>query len=308
MLANELNMRTLTTDSLPEKHVNDLGLRVRKVIQADLNGDGQDEWLLWPESPMNPFFFTLADDNHHAVSTPAVDPFDHGDEIRLWRLPDDAGTAIAYLISPYTNNYPEPWACTYDPICGMGGGGYTCLPNGERILSLWRMDRLTFTQSGFNVCGTDFTTLFPEGKGSTVIDGGEIIPEEGVAYASYDSLRYEWDTSSKNFVKLITGAEPTPFPTPIRTPEPQYRYVNEALDAGDYPAALTMLDETATRSQNDYRENPDTLYAYQYQRAFILEALNRPDEAAGRVRYHLRSCAGLRLGDARGAASGSDRW
>jgi tetratricopeptide (TPR) repeat protein len=279
MLETELQTRTFAADRLPEEHLNNLGMDVRKAIQADLNGDGQDEWLVWPESPMNPFFFVVDETGDYAVSTPAVDPFDHADDIRLWRLPDDVGTAIAYLTSPYANYFQEPWDCAYDPICGMGGGGYTCLPNGERILTLWRMDGLTLTQNGFNVCGIDFATLFPDGEGSTVIDGGEIIPDEGVSYASYDLLRYEWDSSSRNFVKFTTGVEPTPFPTPIPTPEPKYRYVDEALAAGDYPAALTMLDEAAARNRDYYRENPDALYAYQYQRAFILEALNRLDEA-----------------------------
>ncbi|MBZ0292636.1 MAG: tetratricopeptide repeat protein, partial [Anaerolineae bacterium] len=88
-----------------------------------------------------------------------------------------------------------------------------------------------------------------------------------------------WDPTTRTYVEFKTHVEPTLVPTSIPTPEPQYRYVDEALDAGDYPAALTMLDETAARNQDYYRENPDALYAYQFQRAFILEALDRPDEA-----------------------------
>lgn len=278
MLANELNSRTFTADRLPEEHVSDLGLRVRKVIHADLNGDGQDEWLVWTESPMNPFFFALDDDNHYIVSTPAVDPFDHADEIYLWALPDESGTAVAYLTQGFARYYPEPWACVYDPVCGMGGGGTECSPDGFWGLTMWRMEALELIPilTDVNVCRADFEALFPGGEASSQIDGGELIWVED---NTSSPIRYNWDTTNRTYMEFNTHVEPTLVPTSIPTPEPQYRYVDEALDAGDYSAALTMLDETAARNQDYYRENPDALYAYQYQRAFILEALNRSDEA-----------------------------
>lgn len=278
MLANELNTRTFSTDTLPTEHVNSLGLSVRDIVHADLNGDGQDEWLVWTESPMNTFFFTPVNGNHYAVSTPAVDPFDHADEIHLWMLPDESGTAVAYLTPESGRYFPEPWACAYNPFCGRGGGGEECVPDGFIGLTVWRMEaqELVPILADVDVCRADFDALFPGGEASAQIDGGELIWLED---NSRNPIIYNWDTTSQTFVKYNTQVEPTPAPTSIPTPELQYRYFGAALDAGDYSAALTLIDQNAALERDYYQQNADARHAYQYQRAYILEALDRPDEA-----------------------------
>jgi hypothetical protein len=277
LFKTELQNQQLTAERLPADYLNELGMSTRKLIQGDFNEDGQDEWLVWPESPMNPFFFAL-DGDHYVVSTPAIDPFNHADEIQLWPLPDESGIAIAYLNQGVERFYPEPWACVYDSICGMGGGDAECPPDGFLGLTMWRMEGLELIPilEDATVCRTDFAALFPGGEASTEIDGGEIIFPEANRTSP---IRYTWDATTQSFVEFSSQMEATLLPTVIPTPEPKYRYFADALDAGDYVEALTMLDESAAANQNYFQENPDALYAYHYQRAFILEALNRPDEA-----------------------------
>ncbi len=98
-------------------------------------------------------------------------------------------------------------------------------------------------------------------------------------YFTIDPLRAGCD------IRWFSG-EPTPTPTPTATPwQPQitatpepvrkYQYLDDALEAEDYPEALVMLDRAIAQSL----DNPDYLYHYRYQLAFVLKKLNRPDEA-----------------------------
>ncbi|MDX2138326.1 MAG: hypothetical protein SF123_09555 [Chloroflexota bacterium] len=276
MLEDEINSRTFTSDTSPEDHVRNLGLSVRKVVQGDLNEDGQDEWLVWSETPINPLFFAGINDGQYAVSMPAVDPFDHADEIHLWALPDRLGTAVAYLTPQYEYYVSEPWACVYD--CAAGGSGGECSPDGFFVLTMWRMEGSSLIPflTEANVCRSDFDALFPDDAGSTQIDGGTLFwAQENRS----EPIVYEWDSTRQTFDVASHGIEATPVSTLIATTEPRYYFVREALDARDYATALAMLDEAAVSNQDSYRQNPDLRYAYQYQRAFVLEALNRPEEA-----------------------------
>jgi tetratricopeptide (TPR) repeat protein len=67
--------------------------------------------------------------------------------------------------------------------------------------------------------------------------------------------------------------------TPLPTPEPKYQNYAEAINMGDFQAALDLIDENAAGNADYYRDNPDSLYSYQYNRGYILEMLDRPDEA-----------------------------
>ncbi len=274
MIDAEVETRPFTADRLPEDYLRDLGMSVRKFIRADLNGDGQDEWLVWPETMLNPFFFAPDATGHYEVSTPAVDPFDHADEIHLWPLPDDAGIAVAYVTSRDERSFPEPWACLYDWTCGYGyGGDKECSPAGYSALIMWRMmgQELRLMQPDLDLCGTDFAALFAGGV-STAIDGGTYI----WAHGHSTPISYAWDSDRKTFVRF--PASPA-VPTPIPTPEPKYTSLYQALNGGDYAAALPMLDDAIAYEQSADLERPEVLSAYRFQRAFILETLGRPDEA-----------------------------
>ncbi|MCC6615121.1 MAG: hypothetical protein IT320_16710 [Anaerolineae bacterium] len=277
LIAAELQTRSFTADRSPEDYVNDFGVGARRAIHADLNGDGREEWLIWPQVMLAPFFFTLDETGTYAVTTPAIDPFGRADKIYLWPLPDDAGIAVAYLQSARARTFPEPWACLYDSTCGIGGSGAECSPDGYMALTMWRMegDVLVTMLYDEDVCVTDFAALFPGGEASATIDGGAFNWSDGRS----TPLRYEWDSESQTFARFDALAESTATPTPIPTPEPQYWSVNQALAAGDYAAALTLLDDSIAYEQSADLDRPDLLYAYRFHRAFILEAIGRPDEA-----------------------------
>jgi tetratricopeptide (TPR) repeat protein len=279
MVETALQLVDLSTNRLPSELFATLGVPVSTTLHADLNGDGIDEWLLWPEN-MNPVFFAVNDAEQYVLSTPAVDPYQQSTGIHLWQMPDGVGTAIGYLTPEFARYYPEPWACAYDPICGMGGGGMECVPDGFIGLSMWRMEDLMLTPilNDVTVCRADFSTLFPNGEGSTLIDGGAFRPFEA-ATSTGNSIQYVWNSNSHTFELTATPVPNTPAPTSVPTPEPQYRWFEEALNALDYAAALAILDENAALEEDYYRDNPESLYMYQYKRAFILEALNRPNEA-----------------------------
>ncbi|MDX2140837.1 MAG: hypothetical protein SF123_22325 [Chloroflexota bacterium] len=279
MLEAALLATDLSTTRQPPEIMASLGAATGEVLQADLNGDDQDEWLVWTAIPMNPFFFAVNDADRYVVSTPPVDPFRRATQRHLWTLPDEEGVAIAYVMSQFSVAYPAPWSCNYDPICGLGGSG-DCLPDGLHYLTLWRMEGLYLTSlvHSLEVCRTDFATLFPDDEGSREIDGGEFISYD-VDPARSTPVRYVWDTANSTFVEVHDATQLPPSPTFTSTPEPEYDSICSALDAGDYFAALSLHDARVDLNSDYYRSNPDAVYEYRYQRAFLLERVARLDEA-----------------------------
>ncbi len=270
MLRTALEAQSLTAGQMPVAALKSLGIPVEKSLNADLNHDGQDEWLVWLQYSMNPLFFALDADGVYRVSTPAVDPFHYADDLHVWPLPDDTGLAIAYLISDlWQRTYPAPWYCVYDHICGLGGPP-ECTPETVTGLTMWRMDGLVLTPvlQNQNVCRSEIAALFPDGEGSSQIDGGEWMFTTEVM-----PVRYQWDAETNTFIRVPVQ------PVDDAVPASKYITYAEAMRAEDYSEALHLVDSQALRSWDYDQDNPESMYRYRYQRAFVLKKLNRPDEA-----------------------------
>ncbi|MEO8609150.1 MAG: hypothetical protein ABI690_14770 [Chloroflexota bacterium] len=282
MIDQLLAQQKRTTDETPVKMLEKLGLKVGDSISEDLNGDGQKEWLVWLDSLMLPIFFAPQNDVY-VISRPAVDPYHLSDGVHTWKLPDDTGTGLVYLNkSAWAAQYGVPWACVYDNVCGVGGGESQCIPGPGSELVLWRMVGQELTQIlETNLCRADLDSLFPQGEGSHVLDGGA-ISYPGAYSLETSSLIYRWDESTLTYEP---PSRPTlqPSPTAISPEAPAYQSADDAFDAGDYAAALEMVDTEINHITQEYPDTDPNKAEYLnpslYSRTLILEALNRRDDA-----------------------------
>jgi tetratricopeptide (TPR) repeat protein len=277
LIDNLLMQTTFSTTQSPIEQLSSLGLQVQQSLEADLNNDGQNEWLVWLDIPVLPIFFTPEDDIYQ-VSHPAVDPYHRSEGVQTWGLPGDAGTALVYVSDDYFLESP-PWFAVYDPFAsGMGGGTTFCITEGFAQLRIWRMEGNELIEIFHNwMCRDTVAQMFPEGEGSTILDGGEVRAEDGYNPVLEYSLLYVWDEARAIYInpsEAAVGSTPvTPSSTP--TPMPRYTSVTNALAAQDYPAALEM-----TASISGYcLQNANCAMSTYYYRAFAYEALNRYDEA-----------------------------
>ncbi|HEX2908456.1 MAG TPA: tetratricopeptide repeat protein [Phototrophicaceae bacterium] len=263
-----LETHPVSVEALPTTSLESLGVSLHHTLVADLNGDGQDDWLIWPESLMPPFFFAAFGDQY-TVSQPAIDPYRRSDGVAPRQLPENSGIGLVYLYSDiWMTTYKTPWECVYLRNCGVGGE--YCYPE----LNIWQMQG-TELKSIFqeHVCHSNLTSLFPGGEGTTWLDGGIEHYEEG----SQKEYKYSWNSEQQTY---IPDPPPTPTPNFTLTPEPPaepYFSVWDAFGEKDY--AYVVEHTTSIRSADLTAEWALATLGDYYYRALALEALNRPDEA-----------------------------
>ena len=278
MIQNTILASRLENTVSPIVYLQNLRLPIYDSVNSDLNGDGQAEWLIWLDSLMPPFFF-VAEDNTYEVSRPQVDPYHTSEGITLLSLPGEAGTGLVYLRpAPYFFYY-IPWELAYDPVGGMGGGFSRCNTGNESQMSIWRMDADELISIFYNmVCRDDFSLLFPEGQGSTILDGGEITFTDWNDLPVVRSLIFIWDETTQTYLDSFQAANPEATPTPEPEAEQCSISYTPPLSNDDYECIINSTENILSADLSE--EDPyEIALTSAYRRALALEALDRPDEA-----------------------------
>jgi len=282
MIGDLFAKHSFNTHQLPVDQLNVLDLNTRKVLHFDLNHDGYDEWLIWLESPVAPFFFAPNGDTYQ-VSQVEINAYLEPGEISTWELPDGAGQTIIFKPdNGYSRGFP-PWYGQYDWLLGLaGGGGSTCVTAGRKSpdysqFKMWRLDNYRLVSVFDNqLCRDNVADLFPEGEGSITLDGGTVKYDDGYDSNSPTDLKYVWDNTKKIY-DWPPNPSPTPIPTTIPAQQPKYYHVIDAFNARDYAVVVDMSSQLIP---NDYGSlRPQMLTRDYYLRALALQHLGRDKEA-----------------------------
>jgi hypothetical protein len=139
-LLNELLSGTeFTTESIPLRQLEALGIVSDITYQDDLNQDGIQDWLVWlPTIRISPVFF-LSNGNSFVVSRLGISdgyPLNEQNSLLTVHLPDDS--AVALLNVDYSEHYQPP------PLgYGLGGGPGNCPASGN--LDIWQLTKTELT-------------------------------------------------------------------------------------------------------------------------------------------------------------------
>ena len=298
-LDTALSEMAFPVDESPLARLVSLGLNMGGHIEADLNLDGVNEWLVWLDAPgIDPLFFSPAGD-HYRLTRP------HGQSTVYWTPDDDMRQPTAYNqygVITLPNNtervivnadfdYDERAILNCAGQCGGGGyapctyGDGTALPNFPGDLTLWRMqDGELANMLLAPLCEVvDPSNLFASPTDRLVIHaGGYGAASETIEGTGIVPAIYVWDDNAQTYVIVEEPAQtptlipPTPQPETIYFPRSFYS-LNRAFAEGDYTQVIeiagTALENAAEPDAEEWK------YAFHYWHALALEALNRPDEA-----------------------------
>ena len=167
MVERRINQELATSNLPPVELLDSLQLPIGQMLVEDFNLDGIQEWLIWLESPMPPFFFYQMGEAYH-ISRPSINPFQQADDIVMASLPDDLGVGVIYVTDEVFVD-KAPWFCIYEYICGMGGGGfYQCADNQQfTTLRIWFLDGEQWGDLFWeSICASDLTTIFTSDNAS----------------------------------------------------------------------------------------------------------------------------------------------
>lgn len=302
IMQSELAKTHFSTAKTPVVQLQELGLKIGDFVKADLDQDGDEDWVVWIDSiGIDPMLFTangseytrtmLSGRGSGDATFPTADMRqpDAFNQYRVIHLPD--GHLALMNVDFGHDIYAEA-------LCSMCGGGpsLTCADDnyapdttsGMGDLTLWRLEGGQLTSFFFSeLCGWGYqTNLFPDGEGGrSLLAGDEFILDV------YDSIeirpvKYEWDEKAHTYVappQPPLQVIPTPTLSSAEAPQSTYSlfvstffYVQAAFTEHDYAHALEMIDGALSEKQPT---DPSLSTTFHYYRALTLEALHRPDEA-----------------------------
>jgi hypothetical protein len=305
LMQTQLAKVTFSTDTAPTSQLEVMGLKVVDSINADLDTDGDEDWLVWV-SPfgMDPLLF-VSEDEQYAMTilnregygdylnrTADLRPPDAFNIYRIIRLPDntlalanlDLGSDVyggAFCEGYYCIDGPENFCPSDHLVSGVGMGD----------LTLWHIQGERLTQRFFAyICDWyELDDMIPEASGQVV---DRFVAGKSYKVGEWRSevrpVEYVWDSDTGSFLPPL---EPTPTilptrtPTPVPAPEMRYfldfhtlNYVRQAFASRDYTSTLEILNSALSTADTAEQASKITL-ALRYYRALTFEALNRPDEA-----------------------------
>jgi hypothetical protein len=223
----------------------ELGWPIEAEYKADLNGDGQDEWLVWTTAPIGALLFVATGDDYQVSHVRYLAPPNENAEFVTSPLPGQAGVALVRYAFGECPSYDMPW---YGD-CHVTVDGH---------LILWRLADMELREVG--------RTTFCE-----QLELSELLPEEGELHGCQNEqeIVYTWDAATMTYI------------APNETlPQNEYECSAAYQFCGfTYPSveALPMLDNALENPP----ENADDsfLLAVRYRRALILETGNRATDA-----------------------------
>jgi hypothetical protein len=314
VLEAQLADTVFTADRTPSAQLEEAGLHLAGSVNADFDGDGDGDWVVWGDAPgLDPIQFVRDEDIYHPTRLAgrgSGDPVFRSADLRLpsestvYRvitLPDET-QALAH-IDAGTDRIAELrcGSCGGGPDMVCVGGDQANFPDsaqGLGDLTIWQMRGGILTPTVFALmCPWDVPrALLPssESEASTVVDRFVAGEEYGAGEMLVEirPVLFTWDPARETFV-------PPPLPTPAQEPiivtptqttptGPDYPLgfgtywqVRGAFTAGEYDRVLMMADAAlAQTARRDEMFAP----ALGYYRALTLEALRRPDEAAEQYR------------------------
>ncbi|MBN1285417.1 MAG: tetratricopeptide repeat protein [Anaerolineae bacterium] len=274
------------TGEPPATQLAALGIEIAQTFSADLNGDGQDEWLVWPDELVNPVLFASGGDIYR-VSRPELNlaftpegdihwlgdsfetrPMHEDTQLTTRSLPDGAGQALVmYVVAGEDPYYP----------------GFFCEDAEGRFhapghVEFWQLQGgMLVRMLEIPLCEVRaLDDLFPN---DYEIHAWTEPPGDGYYGRSSVPAIYTWDATHTTYVSSFAEAEPTPVPTPdVETISPYgaHSQAIDALESGEFEDALAALDDVLSREDDI---DPGDLLKFRYERALMVEALGREDEA-----------------------------
>ncbi|MCA0458817.1 MAG: hypothetical protein LCI00_33010 [Chloroflexi bacterium] len=260
------------------------GIEVESEFHADLNGDGQDEWLIWPVARVPPILF-VPNKNDLVISRPNVRRPNPFSTLEFLLAPD--GKTILLVDWIYLDSYAfvsNRDGDFYDIRVGWAQCESTGQGN-KGDFKIWHLkDTEMVEMLTIPLCDQKSTrTLF---KDDTGIRAWSFSNANGQNL--FVSATYRWDAYSKTYVSPIPLAnQPTNNPHEDMPSLPsllsdaelfnEMGKISEFMFTNRYHYALQRIDKAIL-----YHEKgiiPLLTDGLHYYRALALEALNRPDQA-----------------------------
>lgn len=304
-LIDDLLELPFSTGGSPIEQLEERGLTVDESIRADLNGDGQDEWLVWLEARVSPLLFVVHEETY-LISRPNVRrPSDYAiiepqtmeldgerlliDWIYISRA-EDQNFRMAYFYDMSTSRCVNPLAETQ---INFAWGN----------VRLWRLRAGALEQIvEAPLCEPgEIADLFSP-------DGSEFyawaLVRRGAYPAEdyYDTGTYQWDDQQRDYLPPpLPESDTTSSAQPLEPISMTDAYVFEAILAAreqfiadDYAGALVTLEDALER--HDPVVAQPMLDAARFWRALVLEHLGREDEALETYVTLVREAAGTTWG------------
>lgn len=286
----ELAEMQFPIDQSPADRLRDAGTEINDVLVADLDEDGEEEWLVWLVAAVDPVLF-VAEDDAYTVSRPPIRTRDEYTSVSVQLLVrDSAPFLVEYLAVPEEEHRIEYYFAGIHQrvLCTGDGVGWDGRNLGH--IRLWRLQKgqliSAFDQS---VCGYyPLADLFRDaGRGLTAAAIHVWIGPLPERDSRYSDQVYRWDDVEKTYVPpSISPLMPTPWPT---YPASYMLAVTDGAVLETLSSALSLIDRAApeaalkqiedTVSQPDLAVEEIALFGLRYYRALVLKVLERPSEA-----------------------------
>ena len=270
LLGEALENITFTTDISPNEQLASLEWQIGETYNADFNGDGIDDWIVWlPTLLIDPISFISVDDNYEVAQVNNLYPPDGTNSYFTRTLPDGTLALLHVNLSdtsPYSAN-----------LRGRGGGPL-CPDNLANPLEYSFPGSLSI----YRISGDEFAYIFgtlicEQLSIDDYFDGNFVVGWRYLSESDYLlPTSYQWDTDIQSYIEL-------PFDEPVIEEtiyEPVYdadRILNTSIWSfyreREYADILTELDDAIANLDDE------TVDGLRYLRAMTLEALDRPDEA-----------------------------
>ncbi|MBZ0318448.1 MAG: hypothetical protein K8L91_18695 [Anaerolineae bacterium] len=201
VLDEVLTNHTFTTNQSVIEQLATLGASPIASQSFDLNGDGQDEWLVWLHNWLDPIFFAPDGEVYH-ISRPPIRTPDDMTTLITYPLPNGQSAFVQfYFVEFYRDEmnylpdpYLKPFYCHFDPTVSSGSSwrGY---------LNLWGLDRLElYPVSEMYLCDElSLNEILPNPGPLNEIEGWALIeepPHDEVAST------FIWDTESAAYIPI----------------------------------------------------------------------------------------------------------
>ncbi len=284
LIDQTLSQKRFLTNQSPLDQITSLGMNVESSFHADLNGDGWDEWLIWPIAKVAPILF-VPDNDVYVISRPNVRRPNAYSQLETHSLPQgEVGLVDWIYLYPYVTNME---AYYYD-VRDVGSG--LCKETQEGVYGsvlLWQLK------------GTELKPMpeIPLCEKRSIADLFQDDNRELHAWSLRTTFEHE-----KNFVPTIFRWESlshtykppmqisfasTSNPHEDTTPLPSYfgeadlfdemGTITDKMWQKQYSQALERIDNALAHHAPDAL--PLLTNGLHYYRGITLEALNRPDEA-----------------------------